>query len=66
MSITPVTDHGQELPPPEGRAIGFVDTKEQFDAVTQALTAAGYDDSTIVALRGEHGIDMLKRLQKGL
>ena len=27
MVVTPVTDHGQKLPPPEGRAIGFVDTR---------------------------------------
>ena len=64
MTVTPVTDHGQELSPPAGRAIGFVDTKEQFDAVMQALTAAGYADSRIVALRGEAGIDLLTRLQK--
>jgi hypothetical protein len=64
MTVTPVMDHGQELSPPAGRAIGFVDTKEQFEAVTRALTAAGYSDSRIVALRGEDGIDMLTRLQK--
>jgi hypothetical protein len=63
MAVKPVADHGQELAPPEGQAIGFVDTKEQFDAVTQALKAAGYDDSKIIALQGEEGIGMLERLQ---
>jgi len=64
MAVKPVIDHGQELATPEGQAIGFVDTKEQFDAVTQALAAAGYVDSTIIALHAEDGVDMLERLQK--
>ena len=64
MAVEPVIDHGQELAPPEGQTIGFVDTKEQFDAVTQALKGAGYPDSKIIALEGEDGIQMLKRLQK--
>lgn len=37
MAVHPVLDRGQNLDTPEMRAIGFVDTKEQFDAVTQAL-----------------------------
>ena len=64
MAVKPVTDHGQELTTPEGQAIGFVDTEEQFEAVTQALKAAGYADSNIIALQGDDGIAMLKRLQK--
>ena len=63
MTVKPVIDHGQELATPEGLAIGFVDTKEQFDAVTQALKAAGYADSRIIALQGDNGIAMLERLQ---
>jgi len=64
MAVKPVIDHGQELATPEGQAIGFVDTKEQFAAVTQALKAAGYPDSNIIALEGDDGIAMLERLQK--
>ena len=64
MTVQPVIDHGQELALPEAQAIGFVDTKKQFDAVTQALKAAGYADSNIIALQGENGIEMLKRLQE--
>jgi hypothetical protein len=64
MAVKPVIDHGQELAPPAGQAIGFVDTKEQFDAVTNALKAAGYAESSIVALKGEDGVDMLERLQE--
>ena len=64
MTVKPVIDHGQELATPEGQAIGFVDTKEQFDAVTKALKAAGYAESSIIALKGEDGVDMLERLQE--
>ena len=64
MTVQPVIDHGQELATPEGQAIGFVDTKEQFDAVTKALKAAGFAESKIVALKGEDGVDMLERLQE--
>lgn len=64
MTVTPVIDHGQELTRPESQAVGFVDTREQFDAVTMALKAAGYADSNIVALQGEDGVDMVERLQE--
>ena len=63
MTVIPVINRGQELARPDAQAIGFVDTKEQFDAVTQALKAAGYADASIVALQGADGIEMLKRLQ---
>jgi hypothetical protein len=62
MAIKPAIDHGQELARPSGQAIGFVNTKEQFDAVTKALKAAGYAEPNI-ALKGEDGVDMLERLQ---
>ena len=64
MAVKPAVDHGQELARPAGQAIGFVDTKEQFDAVTKALKAAGYAQPNIIALKGEDGVDMLERLQK--
>src|SRR6478609_3783408 len=64
MTVKPVIDHGQELVRPEGQVIGFVDTREQFDAVAQALKAVGYADANVIALQGDHGIAMLERLQK--
>src|SRR5687768_11481457 len=64
MTVKPVIDSGQELATPDGQAIGFVDTKEQFAAVTQALKAAGFAESSIIALQGADGIEMLQRLQK--
>ena len=63
MTVQPAIDHGQELARPEGYSIGFADTKEQFDAMAQALNSAGYADSSIIALHREDGIEMLKRLQ---
>ena len=64
MAVKPTSDHGQELGTPNRQAIGFVDTKEQFDAVTNALKAAGYAEPNIIALKGEDGVDMLQRLQQ--
>ena len=64
MPVKPVMYHGQELARPEGQVIGFVDTREQFDAVARALKAVGYADANIIALKGADGIEMLKRLQK--
>ena len=64
MAVKPVIDHGQELATPEGQAIGFVDTKEQFDAVTKVLKADGYAESKIIALKGDDGVDRLERLQE--
>ena len=64
MTVTPVIDHGQELTRPDGQAIGVVNTREQFDAVTKALKAAGYAHSNIIALQDEDGIVMMERLQE--
>ena len=64
MTVKPVIDHGQKLSRPQGQTIGFVDTKDQFDAVTKTLKAAGYNEPTISALKGEAGVDMLERLQE--
>jgi hypothetical protein len=64
MTVKPVIDHGQELTRPDGQVIGFVDTKDQFDVVTQALKAAGYAEANVTALQGEDGVDMVERLQE--
>jgi hypothetical protein len=61
MSVEPKVDHGQKMPRPAGRAIGFVDDKFQCDAVTKALSAAGFAESTVFVLHGEDGIQMLER-----
>jgi hypothetical protein len=49
------------MPRPAGRAIGFVDEKAQCDAVTKALSAAGFAESTVFVLHGEDGIQVLER-----
>lgn len=64
MTVKPDINRGQKLSRPEGQTIGFVDTKEQFEAVTKVLKAAGYAESDIVASKGEDGKGMLKRLQE--
>jgi hypothetical protein len=61
--IQPIKDRGQELPVPEGKTIGFVDTENQLDAITRALNDAGYPDSAITSLYGRDGINMLERLR---
>ncbi|MFY9255758.1 MAG: hypothetical protein WAO83_20060 [Fuerstiella sp.] len=64
MTFKPTVDHGQQLATPDGQTIGFVDTKEEFDAVTKALCSAGYGKASIVALHLDDGIQLLKRLQE--
>ena len=61
--IQPVKDHGQQLPVPEGKTIGFVDTETQLDAIARALNEAGYPDSAISSLHGRDGIELLERLR---
>lgn len=61
--IQPVEDRGQELPVPEGKTIGFVETEGQLDAITHALNEAGYPDSKITVLHGPEGVEMLERLR---
>ena len=56
-------DHGQQLPIPENKVIGFADTEEAFQAITGALTCAGYPDSKIAAMHGRDGIELLERLR---
>jgi hypothetical protein len=63
MTITPATDHGQQLTAPAGKVIGFFDGKAKFDAFAKAVRAAGYPTSKVSALYGEDGIHLLKRLK---
>jgi hypothetical protein len=63
MTVQPIHDHGQTLPVPQGRAIGFVDTQSQCEAVERALNAAGFADSKITVLYGDDGLHLLKRLE---
>ncbi len=61
-----IKDRGQELPVPEQRTIGFIDTPQQFEKCVNALRAAGYADRKITGLHGEDGIELLKRLREVL
>ncbi|HET6326546.1 MAG TPA: hypothetical protein VFG04_17855 [Planctomycetaceae bacterium] len=62
--IQPTTDHGQELPIPQSRVIGFVDTNEKLQLIAQALSQAGFPESKIKSLHGPDGIQMLEGLRK--
>ena len=61
----PLRDHEQEMPAPQGHAIGFVDTAAQCDKFTQALSMAGFSARTIRVLHGEDGINLLNRMMTG-
>ena len=52
--IQPTQDRGQDLPVPECKAIGFVDTEAQLNAIT-TLNEAGYPDTKIRVLHGRTG-----------
>ncbi len=52
------------MPLPAGRTIGFVDGKAQCDAVTKALAAAGFAESSVFVMHGLDGIKMLERSEK--
>jgi len=64
MQVKPFKDAEQDLPPPEGRLIGFVNTKEELDAIIDALHSAGYDDSRLTILAGSEGIERLQNLDE--
>jgi hypothetical protein len=61
--IEPISDRGQDLPVPEGKTIGFVDTEAELQALVQALNKAGYPESKIRVLHGHDGVDLLERLR---
>ena len=65
MAIQPLQDHNQEMPSPQGHAIGFVDTKPQCDTFTQALNTAGFPSRSIKVLSGDDGNILLKRMMSG-
>ena len=64
MAVKTLIDHREELAKSEGEVLGFVDTKEQIDAITRALREAGYADSITITSQGDEGVQMLKRLQR--
>jgi hypothetical protein len=65
MSLSPLVDEDQEMPEPQGHAIGFVDSQTDCDAVILELNAAGFSDSTITVLNGDNGIRLLTRMMSG-
>ena len=64
MTFQPTADHGQQLTPPAGKVIGFIDGPAEFEAFAEAVRAAGFPAAKITALCGEDGIHLLQRLKK--
>ena len=64
MTVEPIADHGQKLAPPQGKVIGFIDSKAEFEAFAEAVRAAGYPASKITSLYGDDGIHLLERLKE--
>ena len=61
MSLEAVKDSGQKMPAPTGRAVGFIDTKPECDAVIQSLKEAGFPAAKMTVLHGAAGLQMLDR-----
>jgi hypothetical protein len=64
MTIEPLADYGQQIAPPQGKVIGFIDGKADFDAFAEAVRDAGFPAEKISSLYGEDGINLLERLKK--
>ena len=64
--LEPTRFHGQELPVPESRVIGFADTNEQLQAIAKSLNEAGIPNSKIRSLHGPDGIQLLENLRRTL
>lgn len=62
MAVTPLHDFDQEMPDPQGHAIGFCNTRTQCDAIVHDLNTAGFPNSSIMVLSGEEGVRLLKRM----
>ncbi|MEK6261662.1 MAG: hypothetical protein AABP62_23935 [Planctomycetota bacterium] len=62
--MTPVShlDDAPALPDLQGHTVGFVDTLEACEALTQALKTAGFPEASIKVLRGEEGLHLLERM----
>lgn len=65
MTVQPLRDEEQDLPAPQGHAIGFADSQADCNAITAALNAAGFPDDNITVLSGEDGIHLFQRIMGG-
>lgn len=65
MSNVAQPEDVQELPKLQGHTIGFVDTRAECEAMTQALNKAGFSNAAITVLRGEEEVHLLESLMGG-
>jgi len=65
MPVRPLQDSEDNTIIPAGHVVGFVDSQNACDSVTQALAAAGFPESGVSVLAGEEGVQLLKRSMAG-
>lgn len=61
MAVEQIRDVGQALEVPEGKVVGVVGSRADFDEVVRALREAGFGE--IESLHGQDGIQLLERAQ---
>ena len=66
MLVTPLLPQTENLPKPQGHAIGIADSQTECDAVIQELNSHGFSNSAIAILGGDDSTDLLKRMMEGL
>ena len=60
MPIDTIQDEGQTLPPPDGKLLGIVDSRDNLGRLSASLKAAGL--SKIKGLSGDDGVALLERV----
>ena len=50
---------------PKHAVVGVIDTAEQLAAARQGLFAAGFDESTVHVISGEHGLEVIDQTGSG-
>lgn len=63
MSLQPLKDNGQELPPLGGLLICVLDDREQVDRAAGELNKAGYPNDKLILLHGEDGFNLVHRAE---
>jgi hypothetical protein len=61
MGIQKIRDEGQTLQVPTGKILGIVDSRAEFERLSHALTAAGFQAK---ALYGDDGVSLLERIDQ--
>lgn len=65
MSPVPLLNEDQQLQTPRGHTIGFIDSIAECDALTAALSEAGFSNTAISVWRDDEGVRLLERMLDG-